>query len=61
MTGARVAKKQFEVNLARLGPNAAQSNPEEFNLYAGLANLAEELQRLSADVQQIKTLLTKSR
>ena len=55
--GAYEAKKQFDDNLLRLGPDSARREPEKFNLYLGLANLAEELQAIRSDLNQIKNSL----
>lgn len=42
---AKTAEKQFEENV-RLFGSPAQSHAEQYNLYAGLANRAKELQAL---------------
>lgn len=46
------AKRQFEDNLNLYwDPNV---NPEKYNLYAGLLNLADGLYKLEARVEQIE-------
>lgn len=44
----QLAAKQFQENIALSGGDQAlaASDPEKFNLYAGLANLARGLQQL---------------
>jgi len=46
------AKKQFEDNLRLFGD--ASSQPEKFNLYAGLANLAESIMNLESEIEGLK-------
>jgi hypothetical protein len=49
------AKKQFAENIQLFGnPN---SQPEKFNLYGGLSNLAEALQNIENDLYEIKRLV----
>lgn len=51
------AKDFFDENFKRLGPNAHATDPEKFNLYAGLATLAEELEWVRSQLQYIRTKL----
>lgn len=47
------AKKQFNENLQLFGnPN---TEPEKYNLYAGLANLADAIASIEAKLDQIET------
>jgi hypothetical protein len=48
------AEKQFAENLRLFGN--ANREPEKFNLYAGLINLAKGLQSLGAEIAEIKRL-----
>jgi uncharacterized coiled-coil DUF342 family protein len=47
------AVKQFEENL-RLFGTPARSRPEKHNLYAGLANLAKEVEQLRRDATSLR-------
>jgi hypothetical protein len=51
------AQKQFEENLKFLGPDGPRTEPEKFNLYAGLANLAGGLAALASQVASIQNEL----
>lgn len=46
------AKRCFQENLALFGN--AQAQPEKFNLYNGLANLAIALSQLQTEIQRLK-------
>lgn len=47
-----MAKKQFDENLNLFAnPN---TEPEKYNLYAGLSNLAQGLEDLAAEVEELK-------
>lgn len=47
-----MAKKQFDENLNLFAnPN---TEPEKYNLYAGLSNLAQGLENLAAEVEELK-------
>ncbi len=48
------AQKQFEENVRFMGPSGAQSDPEKYNLYAGLANLADGLSQLASQVSSLR-------
>ncbi len=52
---ARKAKEQFEENLRLFAP--ADREPEKFNLYAGLANLASEIESLRLEVRRIRQVV----
>lgn len=49
------AKQQFKENIRLLGPSAVTTAPEKVNLYNGLLNLVEALERMSQDVQYIRS------
>ena len=50
----------FQDNLARIGGDAAaMTEPEKYNLYAGLMNLAAGLQQLRIEVQDLRTRLAR--
>lgn len=51
MTNADTARKCFQENLDRFGP--ARSEPEKYNLYNGLARLAEAIASIEAQVQDL--------
>jgi hypothetical protein len=57
MNDFNTAKKQFTENLGFLGPNGAKTDPEKFNLYAGLANLADGVASLASRVEAIERSL----
>jgi len=49
------AVQQFQENLSLIGGDAAGlTEPEKYNLYAGLLNLAQGLLQLEAEVQQLQ-------
>lgn len=48
---ARTAKKQFEDNF-QFGHHA--TDPEKFNLYRGLANMADAIDRLQQEVAALR-------
>lgn len=52
----QTAAEQFGENITLLGGEVAlaANDPEKFNLYAGLLNLARGLQRLEAEVAAIR-------
>jgi hypothetical protein len=52
----QTAAVQFDENITLLGGQEAlaANDPEKFNLYAGLLNLARGLQRLEAEVAAIR-------
>jgi len=50
------AKLCFEENLRLFGNSTTE--PEKFNLYTGLYKLAAAVERLQADAEQIKALLS---
>lgn len=52
MSGANNAFKCFHENLQLFGN--AHANPEKYNLYNGLANLAEAVKELQAEVKQLR-------
>ena len=56
---AHDAMQAFEENLKRLGANGFKTDPEKFNLYAGLLNLAEEVMHIRSEVQTIKQALAR--
>ena len=49
------ASKQFEENLKMFGD--AHTNPEKYNLYAGLMNLADGLSQMEARLDSIERTL----
>lgn len=49
------AKKQFKENVELFGD--PQSNPEKYNLYNGLANLADGLENLEQQLAYIRAML----
>jgi len=51
------AKKQFEENLRLFGDSSTQ--PEKFNLYAGLMNLADSLINIESEIEVIKREIRK--
>jgi hypothetical protein len=51
------AKKQFEENLRLFGNSSTQ--PEKFNLYAGLMNLADSLINIESEIEAIKRKICK--
>lgn len=51
------AKKQFEENLNLF--SSPQSQPEKYNLYAGLMNIAKGLEKLEYEIESIKQKLQK--
>lgn len=50
----RAAERQFEENVRLLGPKGNESDPEKFNLYMGLANLAGGLANLTNQVSTLQ-------
>lgn len=46
------AEKQFAENVRLFGN--AKSNPEKYNLYMGLANLAKAIRNLEYDLDELK-------
>lgn len=55
------AEMQLGENIDLLGGQEvlASTDPEKFNLYAGLLNLARGLQHLEAEVEQIRLALAR--
>jgi hypothetical protein len=53
MAYAHQAEKMFEENVRLFAP--PQTEPEKYNLYAGLANLARQLHLIQADLSQLRT------
>ncbi len=51
----RTAQRQFEENVRLLGPNGHNTDPERFNLYMGLANIAAALNTLAAEVAELRS------
>lgn len=51
------ARKQFSENARLFGDSKKQ--PEKFNFYNGLANLASGLSNLQSDIKEIKRLMRK--
>ena len=47
------AKQQFSDNLQLVGN--AWTDPEKFNLYSGLYNLAESLEQIQNELNQVKS------
>jgi hypothetical protein len=56
-----MAAQQFDENITLGGGEAAlaANDPEKFNLYAGLLNLARGLQQLEAQVEAIRLQLAR--
>ena len=52
MSGANNAFNCFHENLQLFGN--AHASPEKYNLYNGLANLAEAIKELQSEVQQLR-------
>ena len=52
---AHTAKKCFEENIALFAN--AQTQPEKFNLYNGLYNLADEIEKINHQIYQIGSVL----
>lgn len=59
MSHASDAVNQFRENLRLFGP--ARTQPEKFNLYAGLCNVAEALKDLHDEVAQLRNQVTQLR
>jgi hypothetical protein len=55
----RMAAQQFDENIALGGGEVAlaANDPEKFNLYAGLLNLARGLLQLEAEIQAVRQQL----
>jgi hypothetical protein len=49
---ARTAERMFEENLRLFTPRP-ETEPEKFNLYGGLANLAKELQGIRSELARL--------
>lgn len=54
-----LAKRQFDENFRLFGN--ADTQPEKFNLYAGLSNLAESLMSLEYEIEAIKREIRKQK
>jgi hypothetical protein len=52
MSATSVAIRQFEENVRLFAPSTSQ--PEKFNLYGGLANIARAIESLQAEVTALK-------
>jgi hypothetical protein len=53
MSHAKTAFNSFEENLRNYGD--ANSHPEEYNLYNGLAHMAKAIEELQTELRRIKT------
>jgi len=51
------AKKQFAENLRLFGNSTTQ--PEKFNLYAGLMNLADAISNIESEIENLKREIRK--
>lgn len=47
----------FDENIKLMGPMAHQKDPLTFNLYKGLAELCDDVQKLGMQVDDIKRML----
>ena len=56
MINSKTAKDCFEENIGLIGGH--QSNPEKFNLYNGLANLAVAISGIEETLQRLETRIT---